>query len=219
LFMLWVVFVCAFGLSKHLKKRRFLEDGYAENLQDCVETGVDVEALLDDGDQDIDGDGDPDLGLDGVLGGSEEALDAQVLLDPFEEQLDLPAAFVEPCNGQCRQGEVVGQEDEDLAGFGIAICDAAELFGVALGRTDAGWDDDMVAAQAGGLIDGVGIEPCELEVGASPDDEEGGGLGQTVEAGEVDIAAVHDVEGAGLGDEFVEHPGIVPGRDRYSRGP
>jgi hypothetical protein len=28
--------------------------------------------------------------------------------------------------------------------------------------------------------------------------------------GEIDIAAVHDIEGAGLGDEFVEHPGIVP---------
>ena len=32
-----------------------------------------------------------DLGFDGVLGSSEEAFDAQVLLDPFEEQFDLPA--------------------------------------------------------------------------------------------------------------------------------
>ena len=54
-------------------------------MANCVETGVDVEAHFDDGDQDMDGDGDPDLALDGVLGGSEEALDAQVLLDPLEE--------------------------------------------------------------------------------------------------------------------------------------
>ena len=33
-----------------------------------------------------------------------------------------------------------------------------------------------------------------------------------MEPPEVDIATVHDVEGAGLGDEFVEHPGIVPAR-------
>ena len=31
------------------------------------------------------------MGFDGVLGGAEEGLDAQVLLDPFEEQLDAPA--------------------------------------------------------------------------------------------------------------------------------
>jgi hypothetical protein len=42
------------------------------------------------------------LGLDGVLGGGEEALDAPVLLDPFEEHFDRPAAFVEPGDGQRR---------------------------------------------------------------------------------------------------------------------
>jgi len=78
----------------------------------------------------------------------------------------------------------------------------------------------LVAAQAGGFIDGTGIEPSELEVCAPPDNEEGGGLGQTMEAGEIDIAAIHDVEGAGLGDQFVEHPGIVPsgGGDVYEGG-
>ncbi len=42
------------------------------------------------------------LGLDRVLGGAEEALDAQVLLDPLKEQLDLPAAFVELRDGERR---------------------------------------------------------------------------------------------------------------------
>ncbi len=65
-----MAFLCAFGLSKHLKKRRFLEYDHAQNLQDCVEIGVDVEALFDDGDEHVDRDGDPDLDLDGVLGGA-----------------------------------------------------------------------------------------------------------------------------------------------------
>ncbi len=121
--MLWVTFLCAVGLAKHLKARRSFEHCDAQNLQDRVQTGVDVEALLDNGDRDIDRDGGPGLGLDGVLGIAEEALDAQVLLDPFEERLDLPAAFVEPCDGQGRQGEVVAQEGDGLAGFGIAIGD------------------------------------------------------------------------------------------------
>jgi len=52
------------------------------------------QTLLDDSYQHVDGDGDPDLGLDRILGGTIKCLDPQVLLDPFEEQLDLPAAFV-----------------------------------------------------------------------------------------------------------------------------
>ena len=51
--MLWGAFLCAFGLVKHLKERRFFEHCDAQDLQDCVETGVDVEALLDHGDQDV----------------------------------------------------------------------------------------------------------------------------------------------------------------------
>ncbi len=31
-----------------------------------------------------------------------------------------------------------------------------------------------------------------------------------MEAGDIDIAAIHEVEGAGLGHQSVEHPGIVP---------
>ena len=38
-------------------------------------------------------------------------------LDPLEERLDPPAAFVEPGDGERRRGEVVGQEDEDFAGL------------------------------------------------------------------------------------------------------
>ena len=39
-----------------------------------------AEPLLDDGYEHVNGDGRPDLGLDGVLGGAIEVLDAQVLL-------------------------------------------------------------------------------------------------------------------------------------------
>jgi hypothetical protein len=35
-----------------------------------------------------------------------------VLLDPFEEQLDLPAAFVDPCDGRGRRRKVLGQDHE-----------------------------------------------------------------------------------------------------------
>jgi hypothetical protein len=41
-----------------------------------VEAGLQAEPFADVGDQNVDADGDPDLGLDRVLAGAEKALDA-----------------------------------------------------------------------------------------------------------------------------------------------
>ena len=46
-----------------------------------VENGVDLESFSDDGDEDVDRDGDRDLGLDRFLAGVEKGLDAEVLLE------------------------------------------------------------------------------------------------------------------------------------------
>ena len=55
--------------------------------------------LLDDGYQDVNRDGDPDLSFDGVLGSSVECFDAKVLFDPFEKYFDLPAALKQLSDG------------------------------------------------------------------------------------------------------------------------
>ena len=48
-----------------------------------------MEFLADDSDQHIGGDCAPDLGFDGILAGTEESLDAQMLLNPLEQQGDI----------------------------------------------------------------------------------------------------------------------------------
>jgi hypothetical protein len=48
-----------------------------------------AEPFANDGDQNVGADGDPDLGFDGVFAGSVKRLDAQMLLDPFEQQGDI----------------------------------------------------------------------------------------------------------------------------------
>ena len=70
---------------KQLIQWSFLEDREAQELQDCVEASLDVQALADDRDGHVDRHGDPDLALHRVFRGSEERLYSQVLLDPFEE--------------------------------------------------------------------------------------------------------------------------------------
>ena len=88
--------------------------------------------LFDNGNQNVGRHGAPDLRLDGVLAVAQELLDAQVLLDPFEEQLDLPAVLVQGRNSQRRQHEVVGQEDERLVGDRVLETDSPQVLRVML---------------------------------------------------------------------------------------
>ena len=53
---------------------------------------------------------------------ADEGLDAQVLLERFEEQLDLPAVLVDARDGRRPEAEVVGQEDQALAVVGSDHC-------------------------------------------------------------------------------------------------
>ena len=50
-----------------------------------------MKLLLDDGDEHVGADGAPDLRLHRVLAGAQKLFNSKMLLDPFEEQLDLPA--------------------------------------------------------------------------------------------------------------------------------
>ena len=60
----------------------FAQLTYRESLRD-------IEALLDDGDEDVDRDGNPDLRLHRVLRRAVELLDPKMLLDPLEEEFHL----------------------------------------------------------------------------------------------------------------------------------
>ena len=51
-----------------------------------------MQLLFDNRNQHIGGHGTPDLRLHRILAGAQKTLDAQVLLDPLEEQFHLPAA-------------------------------------------------------------------------------------------------------------------------------
>ena len=56
-----------------------------------------------------------------IFRGAEKGLDAQVLLDPFEEQFHLPSMAVQFGDGGCRYGEMVGKKVESPVRLRIAI--------------------------------------------------------------------------------------------------
>ena len=178
-------------------------------MQEFAHGPVAAKVLADDGEQDIDADRDPDLGLHGVWGGAVEAFDAEVLLDPFEEEFDTPAGAIELGDGEGGQVEVVGEEDEFAAVFDIGEGDAAERFGVEAGGADPGECDRLVAAESGGLIDESSFATGEGEIRFGAGDEEGFGGLKAVEPCKVHVAAIHDVDGTGFERELIEDGDVV----------
>ena len=168
-----------------------------------------MQTFFQNGDEQVNGDGAPDLGAHGVGAGAIEGFDAQMLFDPFEEQFDLPAALIELDDGQSRHGEVVGQEDQRQTGFGIAIANAAQRVGIIAVRIEAGRQDGLVETQAGGFVHRPGVAPGAAEILFGAGDEESAMLMEPMESGEVEIAAIHNVERPGFPDQLVENVHIV----------
>jgi len=168
-----------------------------------------MQALFQNGDEQINGDGGPDLSAHRVGRGAVEGFDAEMLLDPFEEEFDLPAAAIELGDGQRRHGEVVGQKDQRLARLGIAIADAAHGDGIIVLGFQAGEHHGLVETQAGGFVHGAGATAGATEILLGTGDEESATLVEAMPAGEVEVAAIHDVERAGFPDELVEDVDVM----------
>lgn len=132
-----------------------------------------------------------------------------MLLDPFEKQFHLPARFVERADGGCRQDEVVGEEHQRLAGFGILESDAAQMFGIVLAAIDAGKGNSLIAEDAGAAIDRSRIDAPKLGIRLGSSNEEGLCSMQPVKPGEIEIASIHDVDRPGLDHQDVEYIDIA----------
>ena len=87
-----------------------------------------MQFLFNNGDQHISRDGAPDLRLHGVLAVTQKMLNTQMLLDPFEEQFNLPTTFVQSRNRRCWQRSIVRQEHQSLPGIGIFKTNPAQIF-------------------------------------------------------------------------------------------
>lgn len=118
--------------------------------------------------------------------------DRQVLLDPFEKGLDRPPVAVDLGNGQRGQIESIGQEHQELVGFGIAVRNATQAIRVGKPRLGRGQQDALVAAQPGRFVDIAPSNPCVAHIVLGPDDEGDLSLMQRLQSGEIQIAAVDD---------------------------
>ena len=88
---------------------------------------LETEPFFEDGDDGVGRHGSPDLSLDSIWGGSKEPLNPQMLLDPLEEQFNLPSLVIDRCHVEGRNLKIIRQEDESFVDIGGVKADAAKL--------------------------------------------------------------------------------------------
>ena len=168
-----------------------------------------MKLLLDDGNEHVGRHGAPDLRLDCVLAGAQKTLDAQVLLDPFEEQLHLPSVLVQGGNSQCRQACVVGQKYQRLARFWVFEPNTAQVFGIVLGDVEAVECNALIADHAGISIGRRRIHAPRIHTPLGAGDKEGSGLMHLVQPSKIQIAPIHHIEGTRLDRQDVQYIDLV----------
>ena len=131
-----------------------------------------------------------------------------MLLDPLEEQLDLPAAPIKLGDRERRQCGVVGEKHKRLA-LGGPEPNATQRRWVTRLGVEHGEDDRLIADELPRSIHCSGVSPLGLEIGFRTSDEEGPGEVQSVQAFEIEITAVHHVEGTRFGQQYVQHVDVV----------
>lgn len=113
-------------------------------------------ALFQDGEHEIDDHRDPYLCLDRIGRRAIERFDPEILFDPLKEQLDVPSGLVEHGNGLGGQSEIIGQKHQGAALGFIAETDLTQTLGIEFLQASAGHQDFLVAAQAQRLVGRMG---------------------------------------------------------------
>ena len=168
-----------------------------------------MQAFLGNGDQHVSADCNPDLRLDRVLVGAIKRLDAQMLLDPFEKQLDLPALAVKICNQLGFEGEVVGQKSYSLSSV-VPYHHASQCGGIVFAGIENCQYAGLIAHDVRvGPVYGVGVAPLEFGIGLGTGDEEGVGLMDHKQSLEIQVPTIEQVIGARLDVQQVQGVDLV----------
>src|ERR1700691_3517121 len=187
----------------------FLENRYAENLQDFVEAQLQPQLSFDNRYQHVHRNRYPHLGLHGVLGGAVEGLDAQVLFDPTKKQLHTPAGTVQFGDGQSGKQEIVGEKNQPQFLFGVEVMNAAQRVGIQARGFWAGQLDGLIRPQSTGAAHRTPLAPPELGVLLGARNKEGAPLGEQVEAAKVQVPAIEQVKCSGFGKQLVQKVDVV----------
>ncbi len=165
--------------------------------------------FIETGHHEVDADRDPDLCAHGVLASAVKGFNAKVLLDPLEEELDLPAAFVNGRDGYGGQAEMVGQKDDPLSRFSIYEANTPECLRIAPFPFCGAQANDLIASQSGRLVHWAGFENVEARVLFAADDEVGAGLSNPKETFEIEVPPVEHIDAASFEKDLIEEAHVM----------
>ena len=83
------------------------KQGVSKNAHDLNDWAANLMVMFNDTNKTVCDDSNMDLNTNGIFAFAPEGLNLEMLLNPFEEQLDLPSVFVKECNFTCFEIEVV----------------------------------------------------------------------------------------------------------------
>ena len=86
-----------------------------------------------------------------------------MLFDPFEEDFDLPPAFIKHGDGQCREKEIIGQKDKEFTFLGIEIFYTPELIRIAFQGFGGYQHDSLSEDEKMGVVNRVKLKSYDLK--------------------------------------------------------
>src|SRR5436305_7187337 len=132
-----------------------------------------------------------------------------MLFDPSKEKFDLPSGLVQVADGECRQGCIVGEEQQSPQAPWISVANAAQGFRIGLRGIETLKHEHLIENESGGSVDRMRVAALRIRILFGSRDKEGARLMQTVEAAIIKVASIHDVEGARFGNYLVENVDVV----------
>jgi hypothetical protein len=168
-----------------------------------------VQSFLRNRDQHVSAHRNPNLRLHRVLAGAVEDLDSQVLLDPLEEQLHLPALGVQRCDQLRFENKVVGQKSNPFARL-VFDHHTAQHRRIVLAGVEQRQDARLVANNIGcGSVHRVGVAPLELRIALGARDKKTLGLVDGKQALEVQVPTIEQIERPCLDGQLVQRVDLV----------
>ena len=170
------------------------EQGTAQDSHDLHDWSVQLEVVLNDSDETVCDDGNMNLDTHGIVALSPKRLNPEVLLDPFEKQLDLPPVFIKESDVLGCKIEVVRVVSERAMQVWSIVHDTPDfsriLFLVLFLREDNGLvTQDVVSS----VKEVFAINDLIVRALFLTNDEEGSAYGNLVKSSEVKIASVKDI--------------------------
>jgi hypothetical protein len=131
-----------------------------------------------------------------------------MLLDPFEEQFNLPSVVIDRRHCGRRDLEIVRQENETLIGvLGVKTHAAKQVW--EFPRTVfVGEHNGLITSNAGGAIHGMRATSTKAKTPSGADNKIGQVPMEMVQAKKIDVATIHDNEASRFRDDAIQYVGI-----------